>query len=127
MGSSFGGVDLFGDSPHRFEMGSMGPVVRTRLSLGTIAAGSVLIGAGEPTVTVRGRLVAATGLALMARIDAIAAELQPGGGGFVRQTLTDHHGRTWMDMTFVSFEPSGVIDRGREVSMEFAAVFHRLL
>ncbi len=127
MGSSFGGVDLFGNSPHRFEMGAMGPVVRTRLSLGTTAPGSVLVGAGEPMVTVRGRLVAAGRAALMVRIDAISAELQPGSGGFVRRALVDLHGRTWADMTFVSFSPGGVIDQGREASVEFEAVFQRLL
>ena len=127
MASSFGGVDLFGGSPHRFVMGAVGPVVRTRLSLGQTAAGSLLVGAGEPTVTVRGRLVAASAAALFARIDAIAAELQPGSGGFVRRMLVDHDGRSWADMTFVSFSPTDVVDRGREVSVEFEAVFQRLL
>ena len=42
-------------------------------------------------------------------------------------TVSDDTGREWTSMSFVRFEPTGPIERGRRVSLGFEATFVRFL
>lgn len=122
MPSSFKSLDLFSSGPHRFAVGRQGQVVSSELFLATPASGTVYHGPAELEITVTGRLVAASEAALWALRDAITAQLldppEPG-------TLVDLHGRTWDDMSFVSFKPDDRTDRARGISLGYQARFLR--
>lgn len=120
MASSFKGIDLFGSGPHRFAVKKQGQLVVPELSLGGSISGSLYLGMLEPSVIVTGRLVAADESGLWTLRDAVAAQLlDPPDPG----TLVDLHGRTWNDMSFVTFEAGDRTDRGRVVSIAYTAVF----
>src|SRR5690349_17593874 len=112
--STFKGLDLFGSGPHRFALRKQGQLVVPELSLGSAVSGSLYLGPLETCVVVTGRLVAADDAALWALRDAITAQLlDPPAPG----TLVDHHGRTFSDMSFITFEPADRTDRARVVSL----------
>ena len=122
MASSYKGKDLFGSGPHRFALGTLGEVVVSDLSLGGFSSDSFAVGPRELEVVVAGRLVAASEAALWVLRDAIAAELvSPPAAG----TLVDLHGRTWGDMSFITYDEGDRTDRGRAWSMSYRAVFRR--
>lgn len=123
MSSSYKSLDLFGSGPHRFAPAREGLFVVPNSSFGSPAPGSTALGVLEREVVVRGRLVAATEGALWALRDAITALLvhpqQPG-------TLVDHHGRSWPNMTFITFTTADRTDRGRVVSLGYEARFREI-
>lgn len=124
MGSTFKGLDIFGSGPHRFAVAKAGQLVVPELSLGQQGSGSVYLGLLEPKVIVTGRLVASSESGLWALRDAVTALLvDPPAPG----TLVDHHGRTWTEMSFVSFEAEDRTDRGRTRSLGYTAVFLNFL
>jgi len=122
MSSSYGGVDLFGSGPHRFHEVKHGLFTVTEFALGIMQSGTVSLGVAELEVVVTGRLVAGSEAALWALRDAITARVVHPP---VRQTLIDHHGRQWTDMSFLRFEPADRTDRGRVLSLRYAATFRR--
>ena len=122
MASSFKAKNLFGSGPHVFAMGVQGELAPLNISLGIADSGSTLLGLLELNVTVEGRLVAAGEGGLWALRDAVTAELaHPPTAG----TLMDHAGRTWTNMTFISFAETPVA-RGRAWSVGYKAVFRRM-
>ncbi|MBL8765353.1 MAG: hypothetical protein JNM07_13920 [Phycisphaerae bacterium] len=124
MATSYRGAGLFNSGPHRVQQQRIGEDVVSLFKLGTPGPGSVAIGPLERRVTVTGRLVAASDAALWSLVDAIAAQLQDPP---LTGTLVDHHGRTWADLSFVLFTPEDRTDRGRVVSLGYAAEFVRFL
>ena len=122
MPSFFQSTDLFGPGPHRFSLATQGEYILTLARIDPFQSGSSPIGPLELTVIVRGRLVASSESDLWTRRDAIAAKLtHPPQVG----DLVDHHGRTFTDMSFVSFTPADRTDRGRVPSLTFEARFTR--
>ncbi|MGD9791801.1 MAG: hypothetical protein AB7K52_16065 [Phycisphaerales bacterium] len=123
MSSSYKSLNLFDSGPHRFIEGPAGQDVYLNLRLGTPVSGSTSIGDAELAVTVTGRLVADEDTLLWSLIDDIKAQLDdwatPG-------KLIDHQGHEWLDISFVRFIPADRIDRGREVSLAYTAIFIRL-
>jgi len=120
MPSTFKSLDLFGSGPHRFASGPEGQALSSELFLPSPGPGTLYHGLAETRVTVTGRLVAASDAALRTILDAILAELlDPPAPG----TLVDHHGRSWADMSFVSFRQEDRTDRGRVVSLAYEARF----
>lgn len=122
MSSSFKGVDLFGSGPHVFEVGRQG---RRVVSISAVsgdpsAPGSFESGDYELRVTLRGRLVASSESALWSLRDAIAAQaaFEVSAG-----ELIDQHGRSWDDVKLFQVEWSGVVDRGRVLSIGYEALF----
>ena len=122
MGSTFKGLDLFGSGPHVFEVGRQG---RRVVSLSVVAGdasvpGTFESGDYELRVTVKGKLVASSDADLWLLRDAIAAEAAfqvPGGD------LIDQHGRIWSGVKLFWVEWSGAVDRGRELSIGYEALF----
>ena len=120
--SSFKGIDLFGSGPHRFHLAKQGEDVVPNFVLGSGGSGSTSVGPIELDVIVSGRLVAASESALWALRDAVTAQLaDPPDPG----TLIDNHGRTWTDMSFITYEEADRTDRGRATSIEYTATFRR--
>lgn len=124
MGSSYKGVDLFGSGPHRFFAGRTG---RRVVPLSVIAddasvAGSEQFGDLEVRVSVRGRLVASSGSGLWSLVDAIVSRAGDADSG----VLDDGAGRLWAGVKLLTFEPIGSVERGREVSLAYEAVFGAL-
>ena len=123
MSSSYKGQDIFGSGPHRFALAPEGLFVASKTSLnGFPTPGSVALGLLELEVVVTGRLVAPGDDDLWDLRDAItllaAFPTSPG-------TLVDHQGRSWSDVTLISFETADRIDRGRVVSVGYVARFRR--
>lgn len=122
MSSSFKAKDLFGSGPHRFALGRQGSLVLSNLAMGLYSSGSVPLGLLELDVIVTGRLIAQSESGLWYFRDAIVAELlNPPTPG----TLIDLHGRTWTNMSFITYQEADRTDRGRLHSMAYTAVFRR--
>ena len=124
MASSFKGIDLFGSGPHRFMIGKQGEVV-VGLAFGSSPqAGSLYLGLGELDITVTGRLVASSESALWTLRDNVVAQLvDPPTSG----TLIDLTGRSWANMSFITYTEDDRTDRGRVKSVGYVAVFRRFL
>jgi hypothetical protein len=119
--STYKGLDLFGPGPHRFAEGARAEVIESELFQTPPNSGSRYIGPAELTVTVSGRLVAATEAELWEAVDTIAAQvIDPPAPG-----LLDAGARSWADMSLVRFAPADRVDRGREVSLAYTAEFLR--
>ncbi len=123
MPSSFKSLNLFGSGPHRFSLGKSGQLLVPDLVLGGSGSGSTPQGLIELDVIVTGRLIAATEAALWVLRDAIGAQLtDPLQVG----KLFDLHGRSWADVSFITFEQTGPTDRNRLISLPYRAVFRTL-
>jgi hypothetical protein len=122
MPSSFKSLDLFGSGPHRFRVARRGQALSSELFQSPPASGTLYHGAVELSVTVSGRLAAASESGLWLLRDAVTAELlDPPAPG----TLVDLHGHSWTDMSFVGFTPAERTDRGRLFSLSYEARFLR--
>lgn len=126
MPSTFAGLGLFNSGPHRFQEDVRGYLALSNgLVLGAPGIpGTAVTGRLEPTVLVRGRLIASSESGLWTLRDAIAAVFTaaPGTPGL----LVDHAGRQWADMTFVRFDPADRVDRGRVWSLRYEAKFVKI-
>jgi hypothetical protein len=122
--SSFDGEDLFGSGPHRFQTGASGVQLELNARGAPGLPGSRAIGPLETTVTVRGRLVAASDSGLRAQLSAINAKLTMPP---VRGTLVDEQGGVTTGVDFVNFAPGDRVDRGRVVSLAYEARFVALI
>lgn len=127
--SEFRGNDLFGSGPHRFVVGERALVVVPLWVASGVGfddgQGSAALGEREWTVLVEGVLVASSESALCGRREDIEAETAYGTGP-LRGTLEDNHGRTWADMSLVSYEETGPVRRGRRWSVAYRALFRRI-
>lgn len=123
MPSSFGGVDIFGSGPHRFTLQPQGLEILEASQQTPAGDGPVILGTLELRVEVRGRLTGTSEAQLWQRRDAIAALITDPPQ---QATLDDGNGRQWEDMSLARFEELGPIDRGRERSLAYRAVFRRL-
>ncbi len=119
--SSYKTLNLF-PGPHRFALELQGQLVVPKLRLGIQTSGSGWLGLEELTIKVTGRLIAASESALWSLRDAITAQLiDPPTPG----TLIDNAGRTFTQMSFITFEESDRTDRGRVFSLGYVARFRR--
>lgn len=119
--STYKSLNLF-PGPHRFALEYQGQLVVPKLRLGIQLSGSGWLGLEELTVRITGRLVASSQSALWSLRDAIAAQLvEPPTPG----TLVDNSGRTFTQMSFISFEEADRTDRGRTFSLAYVARFRR--
>lgn len=124
MASSFKGKNLFGSGPHRFAMGRQGQLLVPDTAFGGATPASIVLGLVELEIVVTGRLVASSESALWVLRDAVVAELlNPPTPG----TLVDLHGRSWSDMSFVTYQEEDRVDRGRVVSVAYTAKFRDLI
>ena len=120
MPSSYKNLDLFSSGPHRFHERRRGQTLATELSLGIPTSGTRYLGPLELSVEVRGTLIAGSEAALWTLRDAITAQLlDPPAPG----ALKDHHNHQWTDMSFVRFEPEAPVNRGRQWSLAYRALF----
>ena len=124
MASSFKGKNLFGSGPHRFAMRRQGQLLVPDISFGGGTPASIVLGLVELEIVVTGRLAAGSESALWVLRDAVVAELlDPPTPG----TLVDLNGRSWSDMSFVTYEEDERVDRGRVVSVGYTAKFRDLI
>lgn len=124
MSSTFNSIGLFNSGPHRFAIGPQGESMVQNYIIGASPShGSTPQGALELDIVVTGRLVATSESALWTIRNAIAAQLTHPP---VTATLTDHHGHSWNDMSFIEFKEDDRTDRGRARSVAYRAVFRRL-
>lgn len=124
MGSSFKAQNIFDSGPHRFRILAEGELVLLNTQMSQLQAGSTPLGPLELVVEVNGRLVGATEADLWALRDAIGVLMSHPP---IANTLVDHHGRAWNDMSFTRFETADRTDRGRVHSIGYRAVFIRFL
>ena len=122
--SSFKSLDLFGSGPHRFATAKRGELAVPAYVLGGSGSGSTILGPIELDIIITGRLTATSDAALWSLRDAIIAQsTHPATPG----TLTDNHGRTWTDMTFLTYQEQDRTDRGRVTSIAYKATFRKLV
>lgn len=120
MSSSFKSLDLFGSGPHRFALGRQGQALESELFATPPNSGTRYLGLVELQVIVTGRLVAPRETDLWTLRDAVTAQLlDPPAPG----TLIDLNGRSWSDMSLVSFIAGDRTDRGRVTSLAYGARF----
>lgn len=120
--STFKGLNLFGSGPHRVAIGKRGSFVLSDAAIGSPGPNTYPVGVQELDLIVEGRLCAASDAALNTVRDAVAAQLlQPPTAG----TFVDASGRSWTDLSFITYEETGPIDRGRVRSVTYRAVFRR--
>lgn len=122
MNSKYKNDNIFGSGPHRFLVGRQGRrIVPLSAVYGVPAVpGTEQYGEFELRVEVSGRLVASSESNLRGIIDDILAYTalseEPG-------TLEDGLGNEWDGVLLLKFETFGSIERGREVSVSYAAEF----
>lgn len=129
MPSMFNGSPLFASGPHRFVMHRRG---QTEIEPGTSptmqsqpqALWSQL-GLVQLSVSVRGRLVAASEADLRVLRDAITSALTA-TSSTGKGTLEDGNGQSWPNMWLVGYEERGPVDAGREWSIGYEAVFRKV-
>lgn len=121
MGSSIGGQVLFNSGPHRFTVGRMGRLTRGPFSTPLDDPFTTDEGVRELLIIQSGRLVAASESLLWSQVDAIKAQAELPRNG----ALVDNSGRSWANMTLVRFEPDDRVDRGREFSLGYTALYLR--
>lgn len=120
--SSFKSLPLFSSGPHRFALEPQGQLVIPKLRLGIQLSGSGWLGLEELTIAITGRLIAASESALWTLRDAITAQLiEPPTPG----TLIDNTGRSFTQMSFITFEEADRTDRNRVYSLGYVARFRR--
>lgn len=119
MASTFNGQGYFNSGPHRFIIGRVGRVIAAPLGGSNPLPEWDDLGRAQLVIDQRGRLVAATTAALWTLIDAIrtATELPTTG------TLIDHQGRSWPTMTLSRLQLEDRIDRGRQASVGYTALY----
>jgi hypothetical protein len=121
--SSFKGLDLFGSGPHRFAFGEQGYLLTLDFFGGGAGGGSTNQGPKETDIIVRGRLMASNESALWTLRNAIRAQFtDPAVAG----TLVDSAGRSWTNMTLVTYREGDRRDRGRVYSMRYLVQFRNL-
>lgn len=125
MMSSFKGLDLFGSGAHRFLNQRLGRRVVSYASLlgDPSATGTFDSGDWEVWVEVHGRLVAASDSLLWDLRDDILTQAE---SGMTHGVLVDTHGHSWAGMSLLTYEETGPVQRGREVSVGYVVVFGRL-
>lgn len=121
MSSTFAGKNLFNSGPHRFITGRMGRLTRGPFSTPLDLPYTTDEEVRELFVVQHGRLVATSNQSLWTKIDLIQTEAE----AITTGSLIDHHGHTWTGMTFIRFEPSKWIDRGRTFSLAYEALYIR--
>ncbi len=120
--SSYSGQDLFGSGPHRTYLGRRGQLLTIDFFGGESGGGSTAQGLMDWDIVIRGRLIASGDAGLTTLRNAILAQLQDPP---VLATLIDTQGRTWNDMSLVTFSDRGRRDRGRQFSIRYEAVFRK--
>lgn len=121
MSSTFAGKSLFNSGPHRFIVGRLGRLTRGPFQTPLDLPYTTDEGTRELVILQQGRLVAATNAALWSQIDLIQIEAEATTTG----TLIDHHGESWTGLTLIRFEPIKWIDRGRQFSLAYEAIYLR--
>ncbi len=127
MPSMYNGSPLFASGPHRFEMQRRGQTEILPGKPATIQTQPnpkwVQIGLVQLSVTVRGRLVAASEDDLWTLRDTITGALTATSSG---GTLEDGSGQSWTDMWLVGYTEKGPVDAGRAWSIGYEAVFRKV-
>lgn len=127
MPSMYNGSPLFASGPHRFEMQRRGQTEIRPGESPTMQSQPqpkwTQIGLVQLSITVRGRLVAASEDDLWALRDAVTGALTatPSTG-----TLEDGNGRSWTNMWLVGYVERGPVDVGRTWSIGYEAVFRKV-
>lgn len=120
MASTFAGLSLFNSGPHRFTLARCGRVVRGPFETPLDLPQSTDEGRGiELRIQQFGRLIAPTNAELWTQIEAIRAEAEARRTG----TLIDHHGKQWLAISLITFEPARRIDRGRVFSVSYRCTY----
>ncbi len=121
MASTFAGFSLFNSGPHRFIVGRVGRLTRGPFATPTDDPFTTDEAVRELAIVQTGRLVASSNAALWTLIDAIRTQAELPRTG----TLVDHHGRSWTSMTLHRFDPADRIDRGRDYTLAYRALYLR--
>ncbi|HPO92089.1 MAG TPA: hypothetical protein PL072_01335 [Phycisphaerales bacterium] len=120
----FNGESIFGEAPARLTIGPAGDMVVPNSRLSPFSPGSQAVGPLELSLKVVGRLVVDTDAELDGYLGYLNSLLTHPP---LTATVSDDTGREWTSMSFVRFEPTGPIERGRRVSLGFEATFVRFL
>jgi len=126
MPSMYNGTALFDSGPHRFFVQRQGQTEiepAQPVGQGQASARWLQLGLVQLSVTVRGRLVAATEADLWTQRDAMTAELTASASP---ATLDDGNGRVWTGMWLVRYEEQEPVQVGRTWSVGYEAVFRKV-
>jgi hypothetical protein len=120
--AKFMGELIFSSGPHRFSLGPSGTLAVPRVAIGQLLPGSILVGAIDFVVVVRGRIVANTEGDLDQALAAIIekAEYPPASG-----LLTDAQGREYPQMRLMRVTTGDRVDRGGRVSLSYELRFEK--
>ncbi len=121
--STHAGQSLFNSGPHRFAARSMGRLWVPPLALDSLPDLTVVFTANlEVSVRQTGRLIGSGEADLWSQVETIRARCEAKLLG----TLVDNAGRSWPNMTLLTFRPADRVDRGRVVSLAYTADYVRL-
>ncbi len=121
MASTIGGQALFNSGPHRFTVGRIGRLTRGPFQTPLDNPFTSNEGVRELLLVQTGRLVAASEAALWTLVDTIKTQVELPRNGI----LVDNSGRNWTNMTLFRFDADDRVDRGREFSLGYAALYLR--
>lgn len=122
--STIAGQSLFNSGPHRFIHGRVGRLWAPPLRLDALQDRIVVFPTSvELVIRQTGRLIGSSEADLWAQVALIQTRCQ----ALLNGALVDNGGNTWSDMTLLEFAPEAGADRGRALSLAYAAVYARLL
>lgn len=121
--STHAGQSLFNSGPHRFSMRTAGKLWVPPLTLDSLQDLTTVFTANlEVSVRQSGRLIGSSETDLWSQVDTIRARCEAKLFG----TLVDSAGRSWTNMTLLTFRPADRVDRGRVISLAYTADYIRL-
>lgn len=122
--STIAGQSLFNSGPHRFAHGRVGRLWAPPLRLDSLQDRIVVFPTNvELVIRQSGRLIGAGEADLWAQVALIQSRCE----ALLTGALVDNSGTTWPSMTLLEFAPEPATDRGRAISLAYAAVYARLL
>ncbi len=121
--STHAGQSLFNSGPHRFAPRSMGRLWVPPLTLDTLQDLTTVFTTNlEVSLRQTGRLIGSSESDLWSQVETIRARCEAKLFG----TLVDNAGRSWVNMTLLTFRPADRADRGRVISLAYTADYVRL-
>lgn len=121
--STIAGQSLFNSGPHRFIVRAVGKLWVPPLALDQLQDLTTVYNANlEVAVKQFGRLTGSSETDLWTQVETIRARCEAKLNG----TLVDNTGRSWANMTLLTFRPADRVDRGRAISLGYTADYIRL-
>lgn len=112
--SSYGGQDLFGSGPHRFEVGGISQRHEKHGQPGADGEALTVMGKTGRSIEQHGTLLADSVASLQSQVEAVEAAMDGRGA-----ELVDDLGRRWSEVVMLSFDTGAVRRVGPRLALDY--------